>query len=309
MSTLPTPAIFRNLHGKVDPGVVSAIHLIFNATKDAHDAIVALSGQHGTTVQNVSNVTTQIGSLTTIINNVAEAVPEGNVNQQTVPYAIQNSDYGGVVILQGAGPYDITLNSAVTMPYYTICFNLGSVSATVTPDLAGATINNVASLTLGVNQWMLIFFDGLNWWGLTFTIPVSIVKVAHQWLDSYDSTTGLFTQSQPAAADLSDGTTGTGAVVLASALSVYALSSALPLTGVSGSLGGAALTAGQTITINVTVTGATTSMVAATSPQTYPGDGFCWDAYVSAADTVTVRLTCVLSGTPVSSVYSVRVVQ
>jgi hypothetical protein len=171
LSTLPTPAIFRNLHGKVDPGVVSAIHLIFNATKDAHDAIVALSGQHGTTVQNVSNVTTQIGSLTTIINNVAEAVPEGNVNQQTVPYAIQNSDYGGVVILQGAGPYDITLNSAVTMPYYTICFNLGSVSATVTPDLAGATVNNVASLTLGVNQWMLIFFDGLNWWALYTRSP------------------------------------------------------------------------------------------------------------------------------------------
>lgn len=217
MSTLPTPALFKNLHGKVDPVVVQAIHLIFNGVKDVHDATIALSKQHGTTVQNVNNNSVSIGTLLQQFTAVEEAVPEGNVNQQTVPYAVQNSDYGGVVILQGAGPYDVTLNSAVSMPYYTFCFNFGSVSATVTPDLAGATINNVASLTLRVNQWMLIFFDGLNWWALTFTLPQSIVKVASQWLDSYDAATGLFTQSQPAASDLSNGTTGSGAVVLGTA--------------------------------------------------------------------------------------------
>jgi len=248
--------------------------LIFNGVKDVHDATVSLAGKHGTTIQNVSNVTTQIASLVQQFISVEEAVPEGRVNQQTVPYAIQNGDYGGVVILQGAGPYDVTLNSAVSMPYYTFCFNLGAVSATVTPDLGGSTINNVASLTLPTNQWMLIFFDGLNWWALTFTLPTSISHVAKNWLDSYSSATGLFTQSQPAASDLSNGTTGTGAVVLASKL---------PLTGTSGSLGGSVMTVGQTVTINVTVTGATTSMVPVVSPQTYPGDGYDWDAYVSAA--------------------------
>lgn len=300
MSSLATPGLFRNLEGKVDPAVVSAVRLIFNGVKDTHDAVVALAGQHGNTVQNVTNNTTSIGSLIQQFTTIGESVPEGAVNQQTVPYPIQNSDYGGVVILQGAGPYDITLNSGVSLPYYTMCFNLGSVSASVTPDLAGATVNNVASLTLPPNQWMVIFFDGRNWWALTFTLPTSIAKVASKWLDSYSSTTGLFTQSQPAASDLSDGTTGTGAVVLASKL---------PLTGTSGSLGGSAMTVGQTVTVNVTVTGATTSMVAVTSPQTYPGDGFCWDAYVSAADTVTVRLTCVAAGTPSSALYNVRVEQ
>jgi len=299
MSTLPTPGLFRGLEGKVDHSVVSAIRLIFNGVKDVHDAVISLSGQHGNTVQNVTNNATTIGSLVQQLTTLGESVPEGAVNQQTVPYAIQNTDYGGVVILQGAGPYDVTLNSAVSLPYYTFCFNFGSVSATVTPDLAGATVNNVASLTLAVNQWMLIFFDGLNWWALTFTIPQTLAKITHQWLDSYSSVTGLFTQSQPAAADLSNGTTGTGAVVLASKL---------PLTGTSGSLGGSAMTVGQTVTINVTVTGATTSMVPVVSPQTYPGDGFDWDAYVSAADTVTVRLTCVLAGTPVASLYNVRVI-
>lgn len=166
MSTTPTPAIVRNLHGKADPQVVQALSLIFSGVKDAHDAIIELSKQHGSTVQNVTNNSTQIGSLIQQFVSVEESVPEGNVNQQTVPYAVQNSDYGGVVILQGAGPYDVTLNSAVSLPYYTLCFNLGSVSATVTPDLAGSTINNVASLTLPVNGWMIIFFDGLNWWAL-----------------------------------------------------------------------------------------------------------------------------------------------
>lgn len=35
-------------------------------------------------------------------------------------------------------------------------------------------------------------------------LPQTITKLAHQWLDSYSATTGLFTQSQPAIADLSD---------------------------------------------------------------------------------------------------------
>src|SRR5881394_2481157 len=135
MSTVPTPGLFRGLDGKVDPGVVSAIRLIFNGVKDVHDATIGLAGQHGTTVQNVTNQSTQIGTLIQQFTTLGESVPEGAVNQQTVAYAIQNGDYGGVVILPGAGPYDITLNSAVSMPYYTFCLNLGSVSATVTPDL------------------------------------------------------------------------------------------------------------------------------------------------------------------------------
>lgn len=301
---MSTPAIFKNLHGKVPPEVEMAFSLLMKGRKDNYDAILALKNQQTAATQTVNNISNTIGTLQqTIIEQittVSESVPEGRVNQQTVPYAIQNSDYGGTVILQGGGPYDITLNSAVSLPYYTSCFNLGSVSASVTPDLAGATVNNVASLTLLPNQYMWIFFDGLNWWALTFILPVTIAKVTHQWLDSYTAGTGVFTQSQPAAADLSDGTQGTGAVLLASTL---------PLSGTSASIGGAAMTAGQTISTTVSVTGAATSMAVVVSPQTYPGDGFVWDGYVSAANTVTVRLTCVAAGTPSAAVYNCRVVQ
>jgi hypothetical protein len=39
--------------------------------------------------------------------------------------------------------------------------------------------------------------------GASGTLPSTIAKVSHQWLDSYSAVTGLFTQSQPAYSDLS----------------------------------------------------------------------------------------------------------
>ncbi len=83
----------------------------------------------------------------------------------------------------------------------------------------------------------------------------------------------------------------------------------VPLSGVSTNVGGSAMTAGQTVTINVSITGATTGMVVAVSPTVYPGDGFCWDGYVSASNTVTVRLTAALASTPTASAFNVRVIQ
>lgn len=44
-----------------------------------------------------------------------------------------------------------------------------------------------------------------------FVAPVSMAEVAHKWLDSYDSTTGGFTQSQPAFTDIS-GAASTGQI-------------------------------------------------------------------------------------------------
>lgn len=78
------------------------------------------------------------------------------------------------------------------------------------------------------------------------------------------------------------------------------------LRGTTGSIGGA-LTVGACDTGTATVTGATTSMLASASPVTYPGDGYVYQAYVSAADTVTVKLCGLIVGTPTSSAYNVSV--
>ncbi|MDS0849320.1 hypothetical protein [Burkholderia cenocepacia] len=81
------------------------------------------------------------------------------------------------------------------------------------------------------------------------------------------------------------------------------------LSGTSGSIGGSALSAGACSSGTVSISGATTSMVARATPVTYPGDGNLWEAYVSSANTVTVKVCAIVAGTPAASAYNVRVLQ
>lgn len=80
------------------------------------------------------------------------------------------------------------------------------------------------------------------------------------------------------------------------------------LTGTTGSIGGGLLSAAACTSGTATVTGATVGMVATADPATYPGDGAQWQAYVSSANTVTVKVCVLLLLTPVATTYAVRVV-
>jgi hypothetical protein len=82
-----------------------------------------------------------------------------------------------------------------------------------------------------------------------------------------------------------------------------------PLSGTTGSIGGGALLAGACTSGTVAVANSTTAMVAIASPVTYPGDGFDWAAYVSAAGTVTVKVCGFIAGTPGATNYNVRIIQ
>jgi len=78
----------------------------------------------------------------------------------------------------------------------------------------------------------------------------------------------------------------------------------------SASIGGSALVAGACTTpTTVTVTGAATggTQTATLSPNTYPGAGFFWEDYISAANTVTVEVCAAIAGTPTASTYNVTV--
>lgn len=81
------------------------------------------------------------------------------------------------------------------------------------------------------------------------------------------------------------------------------------LTGTSASIGGGLLTVGTCASGTATVAGATTSMVAVASPNTYAGDGDYWVAYVSSANTVTVKVCATATLTPGATTYNVRVIQ
>lgn len=86
-------------------------------------------------------------------------------------------------------------------------------------------------------------------------------------------------------------------------------STAIILSGTTGSIGGGALLAGQCSSGTVTITGATTSMVALADPNTYPGDGTIWDGQVTSANTVTVKVCAIVALSPNASTYNVRVLQ
>lgn len=101
----------------------------------------------------------------------------------------------------------------------------------------------------------------------------------------------------------------TGNATVGGALTVGTLSVAPNLSATSASIGGSALAAGACASGTATVANSTTSMVIAVSPQTFPGAGFTWQGYVSAAGTVTVEVCAVVAATPTASLYNVRVVQ
>lgn len=77
--------------------------------------------------------------------------------------------------------------------------------------------------------------------------------------------------------------------------------------GTSAAMGGSLLAAGACAGTTVTITGARTGMASDATPNTYPGDGVWWESYVSANDTVIVKVCAAVLATPASSTYDVRV--
>jgi hypothetical protein len=251
----------------------------------------------------------------------------------------QTSDNGILILVNSSSPVVVTLNSAISNPYFFFVENQGTATATLNPSTG--LINGSASFALLPGYFTITFFVGNNWQAMSLPIvPVNTPSVVHEWLNSYNSMTGAFTATQPSFSDISGTaapsqlpnptTTTLGGVEAVNAVThqwvdsisntgvphlsqpAYGDVSGAPLAYLSGntaSMGGSPMTVGQTITATATVTGATTTMVAVCSPQTNPGAGFCFDSFVSSANTVTVRLTCVLAGTPTASLYSVRVIQ
>lgn len=83
----------------------------------------------------------------------------------------------------------------------------------------------------------------------------------------------------------------------------------LNIISTSAAIGGAVLLAGACSTGTATVTGAAIGMGVVVTPNTYPGDGADWRGYVSAANTVTIKVCGIVAITPLSTTYNIRVIQ
>ena len=252
------------------------------------------------------------------------------VNNQSgaTSYATVAGDDGALIVLSDSSPIALSLTPQ-TPPWGCFVANQGAGTATLTPSVSGAVTPTIsyagnpgaASMPLLGGYCAIVAYDGANWWAYTEPIvPVTFGAVANEFLTAYNATTGAFSAAQPSFSNISGTpsttqvpfqsltTTGTGAATLSSGV-LNVPTPVLPLTGTTGSMGGSAMTVGQTITATASVTSSTTSMVAVCSPNIYPGAGFVWDAYVSAAGTVTARLTCTIAGTPTASTYNVRCIE
>jgi hypothetical protein len=219
MST--NPPSFRlpiNVRGLVDDKVAEAIENHDDAITDLQQAISPLATQitalksgtsssTGTGTTTVENVSTE-----QITNNFVNNI--GFVNNQTgvTSYATQQSDLGKIVVLDDASAIAVALTSApvITLPWYATFINLGAGTATLTP--VSGTISysgnlGAASLPLSTGQLAIVGFDGTNFWAAVAAFPVvppqNTPAITHQFLTAFNAISGVFSQAQPAIADVS----------------------------------------------------------------------------------------------------------
>ncbi len=137
---------------------------------------------------------------------------------------------------------------------------------------------------------------------------------ANEWVTNIDSS-GVQHLSQPSAANLSNGVTGAGAVVLADGAAVNAAS--LQVSGnsvssvvVNGTIMIIPSAAVGCLDTTATATGATTSMIVSVSPGSLPAAdaNTTWNAYVSAANTVDIHICTIAAITPVAASYNWEVI-
>lgn len=212
------------------PKEVQQAHVFaFQGILDCQQGIAALKEQLSAkaSASGNSTVTNVTATSETVIQEISPGVGLGIVNNQSgnTSYTTQQSDNEGLIVLNDASPIAVTLNSVVISPYAVFITNFGAGGATITP--SSGNINSGASFALLQNYTALVAFDGFNWWASAMPIvPVNTPAVTHEWLASYNATTGAFTQTQPAFSDISGApsttqvpvqsltTTGVGAATL-----------------------------------------------------------------------------------------------
>ena len=192
---------------QVHRNVWNAIVDIQNAVKIVHANNTANTTTLKTVTEtvNTSNASSAgVSSFNSTTGSVSYFPYLGYVNNQTgsTAYTTQGSDTGSLILINDSSPVGVTLNSTVSNPYFVFIDNTGTGTATLTP--SSGTINGNASMPLLPGYFTIAFFDGNNWESMILPIvPVTFASVLHQWLKSYDATTGLFTATQPSFSDIS----------------------------------------------------------------------------------------------------------
>ena len=205
MSTnLPSMRFPLNVRGKVDDSVAEALEYHDDAITDLQQAIPELKSQIKAATASTTSTTENVTE--TNQQTVVTGSSVGGVNNQVgvTAYATAQSDYGAFILLSDASAIAVTLTAApvITLPWYATLINSGTGTATLTP--ASGTINGAGSFALLGGQCVTVVFDGTNFEIVPLlALPVNTAGVSHEWIASYNASTGVFTLSQPAFTDIS----------------------------------------------------------------------------------------------------------
>ena len=193
-----------NVRGKVDDSVAEALEYHDDAITDLQQAIPELKSQIKAATASTTSTTENVTE--TNQQTVVTGSSVGGVNNQVgvTAYATAQSDYGAFILLSDALAIAVALTAApvITLPWYATFINSGTGTATLTP--ASGTINGAGSFALLGGQCVTVVFDGTNFEIVPLlALPVNTAGVSHEWIASYNASTGVFTLSQPAIADIS----------------------------------------------------------------------------------------------------------
>ncbi len=214
MSTNNLPSLrypFEAEIAHLPDGVQQAHRFQFNGLLDLNQAVSALNTKIEGLKTTVASTTTNTNTSSQTIINTGSTI--GFINDQTAltTYTTQQSDYGNFILLGDTSPIAVTLSSAgsnpgIQLPWFCYLINLNSGLVTVTPSAGTISYpNNLSATSMPIPQnfGAEIAYDGTNFYALLFPVPPqNTPAIPHEWINSYNSSTGVFTQTQPKATDI-----------------------------------------------------------------------------------------------------------
>lgn len=166
-----------------------ALHLknVYTAMNNHDAAIDLLNGKVTSNTSSISEMGTTTIVTKTIV--ISQFPGLGGVNDQTsqTAYTATSTDNGILLLLGDSSAVTLTLNSAMTVPYFLFVTNYGSSTVTLAP-----TSGVVNQLTIPVGGLYLIVFDGTNWKATAIlSLPTFVDAVTPT--PATDGTTTVFT--------------------------------------------------------------------------------------------------------------------
>lgn len=207
-----TPFPFESHIAKLEPQVQYVIKNLWNSIGDVQNAVPILKSQIDTNKTSIAatnkvvnnNISTQTVTQTSTPNTGFLNNQSGNTSYTTLP-----SDYGAYILFSNSSPIALTLSTAsgaIQLPWYCTVLNEGVGLVTATPATGTISYPNntsAASMSIAQGQAAVLIYNGTNYYGyIVPVIPQSIAATTSKWLDSFTASTGTFTSSQPAIADI-----------------------------------------------------------------------------------------------------------